>query len=170
MTPIFAALAPVASAKQVGHDFDVFITGVIQAGQIESTLHGFKQRKVGIELAARASARPIIRVHDRQHLVDIRSEAVVVLVPYYDNSTATRFPRGRTVDRMHNVPQRDIPEVDQGGVKPGLGTVVVRIEVALRAGIGASVLVIALVGHDERATESTFDCRTSLSEPPTQRE
>src|SRR5258708_31142613 len=47
----------------------------------------------------------------------------------------------------------EIAEVDHRGVQASLGAIAYRIEIALRAGVASAMLVVALVGSDQRRSE-----------------
>src|SRR5882724_2093667 len=68
-------------AEEVVHGFCAGVAGVVEAAEAQTAFDGLEQREVGVVLRAGFVVRAVVGIDDRNHLVDIRSQAVVVFVP-----------------------------------------------------------------------------------------
>src|SRR6202795_1646341 len=144
---ISIALAP---GKQIGHDIGRRIAGVVQAGQLETGLDGVEQGKVGVEDVALHALNAVVGVHGQHHLVRGLRHAVVVFVPHDDDGVVAILPGGGLVNGGDEKLNRDVAAIHQSGVKAEQRAVVAGVRLADRAGIAATMLVVALVWRDER--------------------
>src|SRR5262249_45397488 len=88
--------------------------------------------------------------YDQQDLVRDRRRTVVVLIPQYDDGVPAFLPGWRLMDGADESSQHQVALIDQRRIEMGLRAIVVRIEVARGASIAASVLIVTLIGRDER--------------------
>ena len=143
------ALTPTTvTAEKVRHDVHAVVTGMVEARQSKPSLKGPQQREMIIRFSADNSVAPMVSIYDQQHLV--RGCGVVVLVPHNHDGIVALIPGRRVLDRRHDPVYGNIALEDQSLVQACLRPIVILVEIAERAGVAASVLVIALVWRDER--------------------
>ena len=92
---------------------------------------------------------PVVGFHQRQDLVCIRDQAVIILVPHHNNGAALFLPRIGRVDSVNDVAQLQVSNIDERRVQSRLRASALEVEVALRAAVAAPVLIIALVRRNE---------------------
>src|ERR1700690_615663 len=96
----------------------------------------------------------IVGVNNSRDLVDGRSDAVVILVPDGDDGVVPLAPRRGSMNRRHDSLECLIAERHQRRIQARLGAVVIGIVLAEDGAVAATVLVVALVGTDERVIRS----------------
>src|SRR5438270_12208 len=136
-------------AEQVRHDRYAVVTSVIQARQSETAFQRFQQRVMQVTLCTLHAMDAVVRVDDQEHLVGVRSRAVIILVPQHHDGIVAFAPRRRPLDRRNNALHGDVTTVDQRRVQSVFRAIAQWIKVAKRPGIAAAVLVVALAGSDE---------------------
>src|SRR5258706_1066064 len=153
-----------STAEQVRHHVSVVIAGMIEAGELEPRLERTQQREMSIEVGAfDAAVVAVIGVDDHHDLVDVGCKAVVVLVPHDDDRAAIVVaPRRRRMDRLNDALDGHVTLVDEGRVQSCLRTVGLGIEVAERAGVAATMLIVALVRHDEKEIRHVAGCEVGI--------
>src|SRR5208282_711826 len=92
----------------------------------------------------------IVGVNDGCDSVDGRRDAVVILVPDGNDGITALAPSRGGMDRSHDPLYSLVAKSHQCRIQANLGAVVIRIELAELSAVAATVLVIALVGDDER--------------------
>ena len=102
-----------------------------------------------VELIALQVVRPVVRIHREENLVWIWRLAVIIFVPENDNGVVPFLPHRGIVNCIHERVQGEIPLVDERWIQPCQRAVVIRISVASERSIILSVLVVALIWHDE---------------------
>ena len=135
--------------EQVRHHRYAGIASVIQARKPKPGFERFEQRKVIVVDVALEALRSIVLVHDGQHLVGTGRYAVVIFVPQNDDGSAAFLPDSGSVDGADQNAQFLVANGHQRRVESDLASVVVRIEVALRSSIAATMLIGALIRGDE---------------------
>src|SRR5271165_6220818 len=119
-----------AGAEQVGHHAYVAVARMIQARQPQPALDGFEQGEVRVEVIARYTVAPVVRVYDQEHLIHRRRNAVVVFVPEDHDGILPLFPNRGSLDRRDDSPHGHIAKLHKSWIQTSLGSVIVRIEVA----------------------------------------
>src|SRR6202051_3254918 len=97
----------------------------------------------------------IVRVHNSHYFIYHRLHAVIVLIPDYNDSVAAAGPHWRSVDCCHQFLHLLVAENNQSWVQTTLRAIVIRVVVAERGAVAASVLVITLAGRNEREISHT---------------
>src|ERR1039458_5139857 len=123
--------------------------GTVSAGQTESGLDRLEQGEVVVLYCTLLATRAVVGHNDHWHLILVRIQAIVVFVPQHDDRVVAIRPGRRVLDRHHKFLNFHITALDQGWIQAGLRAIIVRVIVAERAGIAASVLVVALVRRNE---------------------
>ncbi len=154
--PILVAV----TAKQIGHDADFRIAGMVKAGQAKSGLHGFQQGEAVVVGLALDTGPAVVGFDGEDHpVLVLRGEqsvrrkrgvdsAVVVLIPYDDDRALSLLPHGRGVNGLDQPLDGNVALLDQTGIQTSLKAIRARITCAIGAFTALTVLVIALVGHD----------------------
>src|SRR5450759_2836122 len=112
---VAVVIAVVIPGEQVRHDFGVVVAGMVQAWKPESTFDCFEQREVRVTNRALQTADSVVRVHDRQHLVDIGGCAVIVFVPEKSESLSpsSGWPGRRHRSRPGSAPPACLSTTDR---------------------------------------------------------
>src|SRR6267142_2165530 len=135
--------------EEIGHHVDAGVTSVIKAGKTEASLNRLEQGKVVVIAIAAQAMRPKIGINDGKHLIGAGSNAVIILVPQHDNRGPTLIPDSRCLDGANQYAQGLIADGDQRGIEANLGPIIVGVEVALRATVAATMLVVALIRRNK---------------------
>src|ERR1700686_5082781 len=99
---------------------------------------------------------PVLILRRKQSREYCRAAAVVVFVPDDHDRVVSRMPRRRCMDGFDQVLDGGITLLDESGVDSYLGTVGIPffikavVECAEGIAIASPVLIVALVGRDER--------------------
>src|SRR5215831_5325498 len=102
---------------------------------------------MSVGLNALNAVAAMVGIHNHEHLVE--GHGIVVFVPHHDNGVVALVPDLGILNGRYDPLYRDIAEQDICFIQTGLRAVVVCIKVAERAGIAASMLVIALIWRNE---------------------
>src|SRR5437763_7548544 len=105
---------------------------------------------MSIELRTLRGFDAVICFYDGSHLIHDRLNGVIVLVPNYDDRAAALGPCRGGMDRSYDLLDRLVPQQDQRRIETRLCSIAVGIEIAERSTVSATVLIVALVRHDER--------------------
>src|SRR5579862_6624258 len=117
---------------------------MVQAGEAETTLQGAKQREMSVEVRAGFAVRAEVGVDDGGNLVGVGRLRVVVFIPDDNDGILALAPYRRSLDRGDDLLYCLVAQNDQRGIQTSLAAIVIGIKVAERAGITATVLVVAL--------------------------
>src|ERR1700730_11687563 len=123
---------------------------MIQPGKTQSPLKRPKQRKVGVELRTLLLVNSVIGVHNCYDFVDDGLHRIIILVPDHNDCVASASPDRRSADGGHQFLDRLVAENDERRVQTCLRAVAAGIIVTKCAGIATSMLVVALVGRNQR--------------------
>ncbi len=85
---------------------------------------------MGIKLRALPLMGTVVRIHNRDHLVRVRRQTVVVFIPQHNDCVVATRPRRRFVDRRHQLLHRVVAQQNQRRVQASLRSVIIRIVVA----------------------------------------
>jgi len=140
----------ITAAEQAGDYLGAVIAGMVQTGKPEAAFEGLQQGKVSIEGSVFHAVCAVVGINDEENLIGGGRHAVVIFVPENHDGIAAVVPDGGAMDGLHDVAQSQVADVHQCGVEADQRSIVVGVEVALRAAVGAAMLIGALIGRDKR--------------------
>lgn len=124
-TPKFSL--PLLLARQVRHRLGTRIARVIQARQLESAFDRAEQREVIVEHSALQLMKAVVRIDDRDHLVDDRLYRVIVFIPDHHDRIVAVLPNWRSMNGIDDLLQCLIAKGNQCRVRARLRSIVIRV-------------------------------------------